>query len=43
MGCIGTFVAAVGLYRDRDWGWLLGALVAGRDTMAVAGSVVPMT
>jgi hypothetical protein len=27
---VGAFVAAVGVYRDRsDWGWLLGALVAG--------------
>jgi hypothetical protein len=27
---IGALVAAVGVYRDRaDWGWLLGALVAG--------------
>jgi hypothetical protein len=27
---IGAFVAAFGVYRDRaDWGWLLGALVAG--------------
>jgi hypothetical protein len=26
----GALVAAVGIYRDRaDWGWLLGALVAG--------------
>jgi hypothetical protein len=26
----GALVAAVGVYRDRaDWGWLLGALVAG--------------
>jgi hypothetical protein len=26
---VGALVAAVGVYRDRDWGWLLGALVAG--------------
>jgi hypothetical protein len=26
---IGALVAAVGLYRDALWGWLLGALVAG--------------
>jgi hypothetical protein len=27
---IGALVAAVGVYRNRaDWGWLLGALVAG--------------
>jgi hypothetical protein len=27
---IGALVAAVGVYRDRaDWGWVLGALVAG--------------
>jgi hypothetical protein len=26
---IGALVAAVGVSRDRDWGWLLGALVAG--------------
>jgi len=27
---VGGLVAAVGVYRDRgDWGWLLGALVAG--------------
>jgi hypothetical protein len=26
---IGALVAAVGLYRDVLWGWLLGALVAG--------------
>ena len=27
---IGALVAAIGVYRDRaDWGWLLGALVAG--------------
>jgi hypothetical protein len=25
----GAFVAAFGIYRDRLWGWLLGALVAG--------------
>jgi hypothetical protein len=26
---VGALVAAVGVSRDRDWGWLLGALVAG--------------
>ena len=27
---IGAFLAAAGIYRNRaDWGWLLGALVAG--------------
>jgi hypothetical protein len=26
---VGALVAAVGVYQDRDWGWLLGALVAG--------------
>ena len=26
---IGALVAAVGIYRDVIWGWLLGALVAG--------------
>ncbi len=26
---IGALVAAVGLYREVKWGWLLGALVAG--------------
>ena len=26
---IGGLVAAVGIYRDALWGWLLGALVAG--------------
>ena len=26
---IGALVAAVGIYRDVMWGWLLGALVAG--------------
>jgi hypothetical protein len=25
---IGALVAAVGVYRDRNWGWLLGAFVA---------------
>src|ERR671932_826650 len=25
----GALVAAVGIYQDRLWGWLLGALVAG--------------
>jgi len=25
----GSLVAAIGIYRDRLWGWLLGALVAG--------------
>src|SRR5215217_684354 len=25
----GALVAALGIYRDRLWGWLLGALVAG--------------
>ena len=27
--CAGALVAAFGIYRDRLWGWLLGALVAG--------------
>jgi hypothetical protein len=27
--CAGALVAAVGIFRDRLWGWLLGALVAG--------------
>jgi hypothetical protein len=32
---VGALVAAVGLYRDRaDWGWLLGALVAGGAFLA---------
>ena len=26
---VGALVAAFGIYRDRLWGWLLGALVAG--------------
>jgi hypothetical protein len=26
---VGALVAAVGIYRDVMWGWLLGALVAG--------------
>ena len=26
---IGALVAAVGIYRDALWGWLLGAVVAG--------------
>jgi hypothetical protein len=26
---IGALVAAIGIYRDALWGWLLGALVAG--------------
>src|ERR687886_3017538 len=26
---IGALVAAVGIYRDALWGWLLGALIAG--------------
>ena len=26
---VGALVAAVGVYRERDWGWLLGALLAG--------------
>ena len=26
---IGALVAAVGIYRDALWGWLLGAIVAG--------------
>ena len=26
---IGALVAAVGIYRDALWGWLLGALVSG--------------
>ena len=26
---VGALVAAVGLYRDALWGWLLGALVSG--------------
>jgi hypothetical protein len=26
---IGALVAAVGIYRDAMWGWVLGALVAG--------------
>jgi hypothetical protein len=25
----GSLVAAIGIYRDRLWGWLLGALIAG--------------
>jgi hypothetical protein len=27
--CVGALLAAYGIYRDRLWGWLLGALVAG--------------
>jgi hypothetical protein len=27
--CAGALLAAFGIYRDRLWGWLLGALVAG--------------
>ena len=27
--CAGALVAAFGIYRDRLWGWILGALVAG--------------
>ena len=26
---VGAFVAAAGVYRNRGWGWLLGALVTG--------------
>jgi hypothetical protein len=26
---VGALVAAAGVSRDRDWGWLLGALVTG--------------
>jgi hypothetical protein len=26
---IGALVAAVGIYRDAMWGWLIGALIAG--------------
>ena len=38
---VGALVAAVGVYRDRaDWGWLLGALVAGG---AVLGYVLSRT
>lgn len=29
LNLIGALVAAVGIYRDALWGWLLGALVAG--------------
>ena len=25
---VSTVVAAVGIYRDQEWGWLLGALIA---------------
>ena len=25
---VGTVVAAVGIYRDQEWGWILGALIA---------------
>src|SRR5919202_3854784 len=27
--CAGALIAAFGIYRDRLWGWILGALVAG--------------
>ena len=27
--CAGALIAAFGIYRDRLWGWVLGALVAG--------------
>lgn len=37
---VGALVAAVGVYRDRDWGWLLGALVAGG---AILGYVLSRT
>lgn len=38
---LAALVAAVGVYRDRaDWGWLLGALVAGG---AVLGYVLSRT
>lgn len=38
---VGGLVAAVGVYRDRsDWGWLLGALVAGG---ALVGYVLSRT
>ena len=34
----GALVAAVGVYRDRpDWGWLLGALVAGGAFLGCRG------
>lgn len=29
LNLIGALVAAVGIYRDALWGWLLGVLVAG--------------
>jgi uncharacterized membrane protein HdeD (DUF308 family) len=37
---VGALVAAVGVSQDRDWGWLLGALVAGG---AFAGYVLSRT
>jgi hypothetical protein len=38
---VGALVAAVGVYRDRaDWGWLLGALVAGGHSWGTC-SVAP--
>ena len=37
---VAALVAAVGVYRDRDWAWLLGALVAGG---AFLGYVVSRT
>jgi hypothetical protein len=34
---VGAVVAAVGVYHDRaDWGWLLGALVAGGAVLGYA-------
>ena len=27
--CVGALMAAFGIYQDRLWGWVLGALVAG--------------
>ena len=29
VNCAAALVAAFGIYRDRLWGWILGALVAG--------------
>jgi hypothetical protein len=29
VNCAAALVAAFGIYRDRLWGWVLGALVAG--------------